>query len=136
MEVKRQSSLFHFRQHIKTSALSLSNPRWFSMEDQVSLESDRGKTFTKAAEKILSVLPTAPGQVNIYTLSPNRSRQVQPRLIVCLSVCVSVTQYLNAYVSETNYDTTMKLGRYVGSLVRLIVLKFHELRKCYYVTMI
>ena len=105
------------------------------MEDQVSLESDRGKTFTKAAEKILSVLPTAPGQVKIYTLSPNRSREVQPRLIVCLSVCVSVMQYLNAYVSETNYDTTMKLGRYVGNLVRLIVLKFHELRKCYYVTM-
>ena len=65
--------------------------------------------------------------------------RVQPRLIVCvcvcLSVCLSVWHHLNAYISGTNKDTTMKLGRYVGKSVRLIVLKFHEIRKSYYVTM-
>ena len=61
--------------------------------------------------------------------------RVQPRLIVYVCVCVSVRHHLNAYISETNRHTIMKLGRYVGRSVRLIVLKFHELRKSYYVTM-
>ena len=40
------------------------------------------------------------------------------------------------YLKKKNYqDTTMKLGRYVGRLIGLIVLKFYELRKSYYVTM-
>ena len=46
-------------------------------------------------------------------------------LFVCLFVCVSVRYNLNAYISETNQDKTMKLGRYIGSMIRLIVLKCH-----------
>ena len=53
--------------------------------------------------------------------------RVQLRLIVCvcvcLSVCVSVRHHLYAYISVTNKGTIMKLGRYVESMVRLIVLK-------------
>ena len=70
--------------------------------------------------------------------SPNRSREGTAEIncvSVCLSVCLSVRHHLNAYISGTNKDTTMKLGRYVGKLVRLIVLKFHEVRKSCYVTM-
>ena len=54
---------------------------------------------------------------------------------VCVCVCVSVRHPIKVYILETNTDIKMKLGRYVGSLVRLFISKFHVHWLGDYVTM-
>ena len=50
----------------------------------------------------------------------------QSCLCVCVSVCVSICLTFTAYISLTIGQILIKLGEYDGTLVRLIVLKFHR----------
>ena len=56
-----------------------------------------------------------------------------PTLSVCVCVCLSLCPAFTAYISLTVGRIFIKLGENVGTLVRLIVLKFHcatPLRVC------
>ena len=53
------------------------------------------------------------------------SRLQTPTNFICVSVCVSVCPTFTAYVSLTLGRILIRLGENVGTLVRLIVSKFH-----------
>ena len=71
---------------------------------------------------------------NLWTVAPTNfislcvSVCVYIYMCVCVCVCVSVCHTFTAYISLTMGRILIKIGENVGTLLRLIVLKFHKNR--------